>query len=173
MSVVGAEVHNALGPLLSALSSSDNAIRSQAEDQLNNDWVAQRPEVLLMGLVEQMQDSQTETVSVQSRFRERKLTTIQTRSFAAVLFRRIAAKPNKAPPATERRELFLTLSQAHKEAIQTKLLQVLPNEKVAQVRHKIGYAVAEVGRQYCDEGRSSGMAYRAGMAGASGSIIQC
>ena len=62
MSAVGAEVHNALGPLLSALSSPDNAIRTQAEDQLNNDWVAQRPEVLLMGLVEQMQESDNQTV---------------------------------------------------------------------------------------------------------------
>ena len=76
----------------------------------------------------------------------------QTRSFAAVLFRRIAAKPKKTPASAEPKELFLTLSQAHKEAIQVKLLQVLPSESVAGVRHKIGYAVAEVGRQYCDEG---------------------
>ena len=136
MSVVGIEVHNALGPLLSALSSSDNAIRSQAEDQLNNDWVAQRPEVLLMGLVEQMQESENQI----------------TRSFAAVLFRRIAAKSKKTN-SQESKELFLTLSQAHKEAIQAKLLQVLPNESIATVRHKIGYAVAEVARQYCDEGQ--------------------
>ena len=59
MSAVGNEVHNALGPLLTALASSDNFVRSQAEEQLNNDWVAQRPEVLLMGLVEQIADSES------------------------------------------------------------------------------------------------------------------
>ena len=70
-----------------------------------------------------------------------------------MLFRRIAAKLHKPPGATESKELFLTLSQAHKEAIQARLLQVLPNEAIAGVRHKIGYAVAEVARQYCDEGQ--------------------
>ena len=62
MSAVGIDVHNALGPLLAALPSPDNAIRSQAEAELQKDWVAARPEVLLMGLVEQMAESTDQTV---------------------------------------------------------------------------------------------------------------
>ena len=57
MSVLPDEVNTALTRLLSALTSSDNNLRSNAEEQLNSDWVAQRPDVLLMGLVEQMQDA--------------------------------------------------------------------------------------------------------------------
>ena len=62
MSVLPDEVNTALTRLLSALTSSDNNLRSNAEEQLNSDWVAQRPDVLLMGLVEQMQDALDPTV---------------------------------------------------------------------------------------------------------------
>ena len=62
MSLLPAEVHAALTQLLQALSSSDNASRSQAEEQLNNDWVTGRPDVLLMGLVEQIQAAQEPSV---------------------------------------------------------------------------------------------------------------
>ena len=55
MSLLPAEVQGALQQLLHALSSTDNTIRSQAEDQLNNDWTANRADVLLMGLAEQIQ----------------------------------------------------------------------------------------------------------------------
>lgn len=55
MSVLPAEVQGALSQLLQALSSTDNNLRSQAEDQLNNDWTPNRPDLLLMGLVEQIQ----------------------------------------------------------------------------------------------------------------------
>lgn len=57
MSLLSPEIHNALGQLLQGLASSDNVVRSAAEEQLNNEWVAARPDVLLMGLVEQMQES--------------------------------------------------------------------------------------------------------------------
>ena len=70
-----------------------------------------------------------------------------------MLFRRIAAKPKKAPNSQEPRDLFMTLSPAHKEAIRGKLLQLLPNQSVSNVRHKVGYAIAEIARQYCDEGK--------------------
>ena len=63
MPVLGPEVHNALGQLLSALSSPDNEVRTRAEDQLGKDWVATRPEVLLMGLAEQMRESADPSVS--------------------------------------------------------------------------------------------------------------
>lgn len=66
MSVLPPEVHTALDQLLQGLQSTDNAVRSQAEESLNNEWVANRPDVCLMGLAEQMQGSQDEGVSIGS-----------------------------------------------------------------------------------------------------------
>jgi hypothetical protein len=63
MSVLPPEVHTALNQLLHGLQSSDNVVRAQAEEQLNNEWVVPRPDVLLMGLVEQIQGSEDPTVS--------------------------------------------------------------------------------------------------------------
>lgn len=62
MSILPAEAQGALTQLLQALSSPDNSLRAQAEDQLNNDWTTNRPDVLLMGLVEQMQASADSSV---------------------------------------------------------------------------------------------------------------
>lgn len=58
MSVLSPEIHSALVQLLQGLQSPDNNVRSYAEEQLNNEWVIARPDVLLMGLVEQVQASQ-------------------------------------------------------------------------------------------------------------------
>ena len=58
MSVLPAEVGSALAELLHELSSSENDVRASAEERLNTEWVAARPDVLLMGLVEQIQVSQ-------------------------------------------------------------------------------------------------------------------
>lgn len=67
MSVLPAEVHTALATLLQGLQSPDNVQRTAAEQQLNDEWVAQRPEVLLMGLSEQIELAQD--TSVRRRFR--------------------------------------------------------------------------------------------------------
>lgn len=63
MSVLPAEVHSALNQVLQALQSTDNTVRTQAEKTLNDEWINQRPDMLLMGLAEQMQGSQDEGVS--------------------------------------------------------------------------------------------------------------
>lgn len=63
MSVLPAEVHTALAGLLQGLQSPDNVQRTNAEQQLNEEWVAQRPEVLLMGLSEQIELAQDTSVS--------------------------------------------------------------------------------------------------------------
>lgn len=55
MSLLSADVHAELTQLLQALQSADNGIRSQAEEHLQNNWTGARPEVLLMGLAEQVQ----------------------------------------------------------------------------------------------------------------------
>lgn len=62
MSMLPAEVHTALSQLLSGLQSTDNDARAAAEEELNKQWVEQRPEILLMGLVEQLQAPQDAAV---------------------------------------------------------------------------------------------------------------
>jgi importin-5 len=58
MSVLPPQVHQALGQLLVALTSGDNAVRGQAETALNDDWVNPQSDVLLMGLVEQIEGAE-------------------------------------------------------------------------------------------------------------------
>lgn len=65
MSVLPAEVHEALSLLLKGLQSADNVERTQSEEALNVKWVGNQPEVLLMGLTEQMQLAQDSSVSIQ------------------------------------------------------------------------------------------------------------
>jgi len=62
MSVLGPDIHKALNQLLHGLQSSDNVVRSQAEETLNNEWVVPRPDILLMGLVEQIQAADDQNV---------------------------------------------------------------------------------------------------------------
>lgn len=62
MSLLSSEIHTALTDLLQKLSSSDNQLRTLAEEQLNNEWFIKQPDVLLVGLVEQIQLSQEQSV---------------------------------------------------------------------------------------------------------------
>jgi hypothetical protein len=64
MSVLSSDVHSALTQLLQGLQSPDNTVRTQAETNLNNEWVNTRPDVLLLGLVEQLGGSNDEGVSL-------------------------------------------------------------------------------------------------------------
>ncbi|KAK2743567.1 hypothetical protein FQN55_007165 [Onygenales sp. PD_40] len=136
MSLLPQEVHVALSQLLLALASADNIVRTQAEEKLNNEWVQGRPDVLLIGLAEQLQGAED----------------AGTRTFAAVLFRRISTRITKVPNSAESRELFFTLSPEQRIAIRQKLLESLGNESLANVRNKIGDAVAEIAGQYADNG---------------------
>ena len=74
MSVLPPDVHAALAQLLQGLQSTDNTARSAAEENLSTEWVSQRPEVLLMGLAEQMQGANDESVSASSLDRTRRKT---------------------------------------------------------------------------------------------------
>ena len=150
MSVLSAEIHAALAQTLQALQSSDNNLRTQAEEQLQSDWTAGRPDVLLMGLVEQTEGAQEPAVIYAKCRGLQRLTCVQTRSFAAVLFRRIASKTHKPPGSNEPTELFLSLGQEQRAAIRQKLLACFPNEKIPHVRNKVGDAIAELARQYTD-----------------------
>lgn len=130
------EVHQALGLLLQGLQSPDNVIRSQAEQSLTDDWVVARPDFLLEGLVEQAQAAADVT----------------TRSFAAVLFRRMATKSKKLPDSETTQELYTLVNPQTKNEIQKKLLECLSNEKDNATRNKVGDAVAEVARLHHAEG---------------------
>lgn len=66
MSLLSPEIHAELTQLLQALQSADNAIRSQAEEHLQNNWTTTRPEVLLVGLAEQVEGANDNTVRILS-----------------------------------------------------------------------------------------------------------
>ncbi|KFA65338.1 hypothetical protein S40285_07161 [Stachybotrys chlorohalonatus IBT 40285] len=133
MSVLPADVHAQLTQLLQALQSPDNAVRSQAEEHLAVNWTASRPEVLLMGLAEQVQGAESNAI----------------RSFAAVIFRRIASKTRKTD-AGDNVDMMLSLAKDQAAVIRQKLLETLGTEADRGVRNKISDAVAEVARQYTE-----------------------
>jgi hypothetical protein len=82
------------------------------------------------------------------------LTSLQTRTFAAVIFRRQSSKPRKNASG-QTVDLFLTLQAPERDAIRGKLLQCLANEADNSVRSKVGDAVAELARQHTDEGSTA------------------
>ncbi|KAM4062275.1 HEAT-like repeat domain-containing protein [Hirsutella rhossiliensis] len=133
MSLLSADVHAELTQLLQALQSADNAVRSQAEEHLQSNWTSSRPEVLLMGLAEQIQGAGDNA----------------TRSFAALIFRRISSKTRKMESG-ENADMFYSLSKDQAAVIRNKLLETLATEADRTVRNKISDAVAEVARQYVD-----------------------
>ncbi|ORY12755.1 importin subunit beta-3 [Clohesyomyces aquaticus] len=135
MSVLPAEVHTALSNLLKGLQSPDNVERTAAEEQLNKEWMGERPDVFFMGLSEQIQLAQETS----------------TRNFASVLFRRQSGKPRKDAQGAAK-DAFLTLPQAEREAIRAKLILCLGQETDGSVRGKIADAVAELARQHTEEG---------------------
>jgi hypothetical protein len=58
------DVVAAFQQLLQGLASSDNTLRKSAEDRLNDEWVKTRPDMLLLGMVEQIRDGTDPAVSV-------------------------------------------------------------------------------------------------------------
>jgi hypothetical protein len=168
MSVLPPEVHTALTQLLTGLQSPDNVLRTQAEEQLTTEWVQGRPDILLMALVEQIIGADEVGVSSPSQAShphivqtgmflgmKGSLTALlpQTRSFAAVLFRRVSSKVRKDPGSELQKETFLTIPQPQRNAIREKLLQALTTEAMAVVRNKVSDAIAELARQYTEDGK--------------------
>ena len=74
-----------------------------------------------------------------------------------MLFRRVSNRTRQDPASTAQspvtKELFLTLIVPHREAIRNKLLQALNSETSGAVRNKTADAVAEIARQYTDDGK--------------------
>lgn len=78
---------------------------------------------------------------------------LQTRSFAALLFRRISSKTRKLDNG-QTVEVFQAISKDQAAVIRQKLLETLGSETDRAVRNKIGDAVAEIARQYNETGKS-------------------
>lgn len=76
----------------------------------------------------------------------------QTRSFAALLFRRVSCKNRKLDNG-QTVDLFLAISKDQAAVIRQKLLETLGTETDRAVRNKIGDAVAEIARQYNENGK--------------------
>jgi hypothetical protein len=74
-----------------------------------------------------------------------------------VLFRKQASKSRKNPVTNESKDLFFSLSNEAKVAIRQQILQCLATEQVSHVRNKIGDAIAEIARQYTDNGALGGL----------------
>ncbi|KAI1000584.1 Importin subunit beta-3 [Podosphaera aphanis] len=131
MSILPADALSEFTQMLNALQSPDNVVRSQAEEHLMNNWTLSKPDMLLMGLVEQIQGSNDPTI----------------RSFASVIFRRTASRPRKLPNE-QSIELCISLSQEQGNFIKQKLLAALGLETEPSVRNKIADAVAELAKHY-------------------------
>lgn len=64
MSALHPELQGALAQLLQGLNSPDNELRTKYEEALANEWQAQKPDALLMGLVEHAHAAQDEKVAL-------------------------------------------------------------------------------------------------------------
>ncbi|CAG8626806.1 8999_t:CDS:10, partial [Acaulospora morrowiae] len=128
-SLVSPAIVTQLNQVLSDLISNDNDLRSKAEKQLNEQWIAQQPDLLLLSL-SQLGRSHQET---------------HGRSFSFVLLRRIAFK--QAPNQTAKGEevsIWDYLQEQSRQAIKNELLMSLSVERENTVRHKVCDAVSEV-----------------------------
>lgn len=76
---------------------------------------------------------------------------LQTRSFGAVIFRRISSKTRKNA-AGDTVDMFYSLAADQAAAVRSKILEALASETQRAVRNKISDAVAEIARQYTDNG---------------------
>jgi len=132
---VSAEVLQQLAPVLTNLLSSDNNQRAAAETQLNDQWVAQQPDLLLLGLAQFVANN----------------TEVQLRSHCSVLLRRLAYKQftSSANPDTR---LWDMVQETTRQGVKELLLVALANESDQSTRHKISDTIAEVARSDLSEG---------------------
>ncbi|CAB4421390.1 unnamed protein product [Rhizophagus irregularis] len=130
-SLVPSDVVSQLNQVLSSLVSNNNDLRSSAERQLNEQWITQQPELLLLSLA-QLGRAHEET---------------HGRSFSFVLLRRIAFKqaPNQASKLDDI-TIWDRLQEQSRQAIKTELLMSLSIERENTVRHKVCDAVSEVAK---------------------------
>jgi hypothetical protein len=81
MAMLPAEIHSALTQLLHGLQNPDNVVRTQAEEGLETQWVQPRPNVLLMGLVEQIQGAEDAAVRCPARVKAVRVANLKKDAF--------------------------------------------------------------------------------------------
>ncbi|ORZ24178.1 armadillo-type protein, partial [Absidia repens] len=130
---VSNEVLQQLTPVLTNLLSVDNNQRSEAETLLNDQWVAQQPDLLLLGLsqfVAQNPDG-------------------QLRSHCSVLLRRLAFKQFTSSANPDAR-LWDMVQETTRHGVKELLLVALANETDQGTRHKVADTIAEVAKSDFD-----------------------
>ncbi|KAI3402773.2 PSE1 [Candida oxycetoniae] len=132
MSVLPPGVHSRLTNLLHNLLS-DNESRINAEKSLEQDWSSKNNvEMLLVFLAEQATQGESDTI----------------RSFAAVMFRRMAIKSPKELTSVTDRTIGI-ISEPTKKQIRATLLQGFSSPQANAVRHKLADAISEVSKEDC------------------------
>ncbi|KAI9141287.1 armadillo-type protein [Paraphysoderma sedebokerense] len=118
---------------LTQLASSDSAVLSQAEEHLNSYWIASHPDILLAGLVYLLRTNGDAIL----------------RSFAAILYRRIALKPMPSSDGNQSHtQLQFVVSPATRQYCLDELLSALAKEPVSNVRRKLCDTIAEVAKAH-------------------------
>lgn len=131
MSTLTPDVTNALLELLQGLASSENAVRTAAEQSLNKQWcVKDHVDVLLVFLSQQATAGASDV----------------HKSFAAVLFRRIAIRsPPNLKSVVER--TVSGINPAALDEIRANFIQGFTATQSNNVRHKIADVIAEVAKE--------------------------
>ncbi|KAF7725557.1 hypothetical protein EC973_009512 [Apophysomyces ossiformis] len=132
---VAAEVLQQLAPVLNSLLSPDNNERSAAETQLNEQWVAQRPDILLVALAQLSSQSPE----------------VQLRSHCCVLLRRMAFKQFTSAANPEDR-LWDIVQEESRTCVKDLLLVALANETDQSTRHKVSDTISEITKSDLSEG---------------------
>ncbi|KAI8140976.1 armadillo-type protein [Fennellomyces sp. T-0311] len=123
------DVLQQLTPLLINLLSPDNDVRSAAETELNEQWVKQQRDLLLVGLSHFIAQNNE----------------AQLRSHCSVLLRRLAFKSYTAPTDPDAR-LWDMVQENTRSQVKQLLLIALANESDQGTRHKVADTIAEVAR---------------------------
>ncbi|KAG2182508.1 hypothetical protein INT43_007439 [Umbelopsis isabellina] len=118
-----------LSTLLVSLPSADNDVRTQAEAQLNDQWIAQQPDVLLLGLAQLASASGEDHV----------------RAFSSVLLRRIAFK-SIATAEDPDAQLWSLVQENTRQAVKSALLVSLSKETNESTRHKLCDTISEIAK---------------------------
>lgn len=130
MSSVTPEINSALLELLQGLSSADNNTRVAAETHLNSVWSGKdRVDVLLLFLSQQAASGANDAL----------------KSFAAVLFRRIAIRSPPKMKSVMERTISIVNEQTLAE-IRSNFLQGFISQQSNNVRHKLADVIAELAK---------------------------
>ncbi|KAJ3184924.1 hypothetical protein HDU85_001617 [Gaertneriomyces sp. JEL0708] len=135
MAALSSEVLNQLALVLASLSSTDNAVRSGAEENLNSLLIGQSA-VLLCSLANLTRNSGDEHL----------------RQFAAILLRRLALKQAHDAPKDQNVTYYISIGNEARVYVQNELMESLKNEVRPTVRRKVADTVAELAKHMLHKG---------------------